>query len=99
MHAHLWSESYLDLLTSIGVSTEAQRGTGAGSTDDELTARFEQMDAAGVDLQILSTAPVSPHVADEAAATRAARLVNDEYAEAVAKHPDRLLVKDLDPVL
>jgi len=89
VHAHLWSESYLDLLTSIGVPTEAQRGTGAGSTAEELTARFAQLDAAGVDLQILSTAPVSPHVAKEAAATRASRLVNDEYAEMVAKHPDR----------
>jgi aminocarboxymuconate-semialdehyde decarboxylase len=48
------------------------------------------MDAAGVHLQVLSVTPVSPHLADKAAAVRAARAVNDEYAETVAQHPDRL---------
>lgn len=89
VHAHLWSESYLDLLAGLGVPTGAQRGTGAGSTEEELAARFAQLDAAGVDLQVLSTTPVSPHIADEAAATRAARQVNDEYAEIVANYPQR----------
>ena len=89
VHAHLWSESYLELMAGLGVPTQAQRGIGAGSTDEELAARFAQMDAAGVDLQVLSVPPVSPHLPDEAAATGAARVVNDEYAEAVAKHPDR----------
>lgn len=89
VHAHLWSDSYLGLTAGLGVPTQAQRGLGAGAGDEELAARFAQMDAAGVDLQILSVTPVSPHVPDEAAATRAARAVNDEYAELVAKHPDR----------
>jgi len=89
VHAHLWSESYLEQLAGIGVPTQAQRGLGAGSTDDELAARFAQMDSAGVDLQILSVTPVSPHVADEAAAISAARAGNDEYASVVAKHPER----------
>ncbi|GAA3436004.1 amidohydrolase family protein [Kutzneria kofuensis] len=89
VHAHLWSERYLELMAGLGVPTQAQRGLGAGSADEELAARFAQLDAAGVDLQVLSVPPVSPHVADEAAATRAARLVNDEYADVVAKHPER----------
>jgi aminocarboxymuconate-semialdehyde decarboxylase len=42
-----------------------------------------------VDLQVLSVPPVSPHLADEAAAVRAARLVNDEYADVVARYPGR----------
>jgi predicted TIM-barrel fold metal-dependent hydrolase len=89
VHAHLWSESYLDLMTELGVPTQAQRGTGAGSTEAELADRFAQLDAAGVDRQVLSVPPVSPHVADEAGAVRAAQLVNDEYAGIVAKHPER----------
>lgn len=89
VHAHLWSESYLDLMTGLGVPTQAQRGAGAGSTDEELADRFAQLDAAGVDRQVLSVPPVSPHLADEAAAVRAAQLVNDEYAGIVAKYPER----------
>lgn len=89
VHAHLWSESYLDLMTELGVPTQAQRGLGAGSADQELADRFAQLDAAGVDRQVLSVTPVSPHLADEAAAVRAAQLVNDEYAGIVAKHPER----------
>ncbi|MFI9380698.1 amidohydrolase family protein [Kutzneria sp. NPDC052558] len=89
VHAHLWSEDYLARLAAIGVPTQAQRGMGAGSAEEELAARFAQMDAAGVDLQILSVTPVSPHVPDEAAAVAAARFANDEYAEIVARYPDR----------
>jgi aminocarboxymuconate-semialdehyde decarboxylase len=89
VHAHLWSDRYLDILAGLGVPTQAQRGTGAGSTDRELAERFAQMDAAGVDRQVLSAPPVSPHVPDQAAATHAARAVNDEYADIVAQHPDR----------
>ncbi|HTI20293.1 MAG TPA: amidohydrolase family protein [Kutzneria sp.] len=89
VHAHLWSESYLDLMAELGVPTQAQRGTGAGSTDAELADRFAQLDAAGVDRQVLSVPPVSPHLADEADAVRAAQLVNDEYAGIVARYPER----------
>jgi predicted TIM-barrel fold metal-dependent hydrolase len=89
VHAHLWSESYLARLDGIGVPTQGQQGLGAGSAEDELAARFAQMDAAGVDLQVLSVTPVSPHVPDEAAAVSAARAANDEYATLVAQHPNR----------
>jgi hypothetical protein len=45
---------------------------------------FALMDKVGIDFQVLSTPPVSPHFADEA---QAARWVNDEYAELAARHP------------
>ncbi len=89
VHAHLWSADYLSRLDGIGVPTRAQQGLGAGATDEELADRFAQMDAAGVDIQILSVTPVSPHVPDEAAAVAAARAANDEYATLVAQHPGR----------
>lgn len=71
-HAHLWSQHYLEQLDGGGVPTQAQRGLGAGASDEELAARFAQMDAAGVDAQILSATPFSPRLPAEAAAVRAA---------------------------
>ncbi|TCO53113.1 amidohydrolase family protein [Actinocrispum wychmicini] len=88
VHAHLWSEVYLDLLERFGNTTTAvHRGLGAGP--EGLDARFALMDRAGIDLQVLSTAPASPHFDNEAHAVEAAQRVNDEYAETVRRHPDR----------
>lgn len=90
VHAHLWSEQYLDLLESFGnTSTAVNRGLGAGPDGAELDARFALMESAGVDLQVLSAAPASPHFADAAHAVEAARRVNDEYAEIVRRYPYR----------
>ena len=47
------------------------------------------MESAGIDMQVLSATPASPHFADEADAVRAARAVNDEYADLVRRFPDR----------
>jgi aminocarboxymuconate-semialdehyde decarboxylase len=49
------------------------------------------MDRAGVGMQVLSAAPQLPYGLDEAAAVNAARSVNDQYAELVARHPGRFL--------
>ena len=90
VHAHLWSERYLDLLVRLGNSrTAVHRGLGAGATDDELRKRFDLMDAAGIRLQILSVTPASPHFEQRADAVEAARLANDEYAAMTRRFPDR----------
>src|SRR5689334_10454355 len=90
VHAHLWSNRYLDLLREYGYqATDVHRGLGAGATDKELDARFALMAEAGIDLQVLSTPPASPHFEDEAHAVEAARLANDEYAELVRRFPDK----------
>src|SRR5688572_24760025 len=90
VHAHLWSEPYLDLLARLGNGrTAVHRGLGAGPTDDELRKRFELMDAAGIRMQVLSAAPASPHVESQADAVQAARMVNDEYAAMTRRFPDR----------
>jgi predicted TIM-barrel fold metal-dependent hydrolase len=90
VHAHLWSERYLDLLARLGnANTATHRGLGAGPTDAELQKRFELMDAAGIQMQILSATPASPHFERQADAVEAARLVNDEYAAVTRRFPDR----------
>jgi aminocarboxymuconate-semialdehyde decarboxylase len=90
VHAHLWTDAYLDLVTSYGkTDTNIQRGRGAGPGDAEIDKRFATMDAAGVDRQILSVSPQMPHFADKQHAVYAARMANDMCADAVQHWPQR----------
>lgn len=90
VHAHLYPTDYLDLLEEAGgMPTAAHRGLGADDTADDLAARFDLMDEAGVDLQILSSAPMFGHLADRTQAIAATRLVNDRYAQLVERYPQR----------
>jgi hypothetical protein len=60
VHAHYWTNDYLDMLVELGkTDTDTQRGMGAGGGDD-LVARLGLMDRAGVELQVLSAAPQLP---------------------------------------
>ncbi len=66
----------------------AQIGRKLGSIDD----RIADMDAQGVDIQAISPSPGQYHYwAEPDLGLQAARLVNDGMAEAVARHPDRLV--------
>jgi predicted TIM-barrel fold metal-dependent hydrolase len=88
VHAHYWTDAYLDMLVALGrTDTATQRGIGAGG-GAELEARLRLMDRAGVDMQVLSAAPQLPYGGDTARALAAARYVNDEYAAVVTEHPD-----------
>jgi hypothetical protein len=90
VHAHLWTDEYLDLLIRYGkASAEEGRGLGADATARDLDARFAMMDAASVDLQVLSASPQLPSFLEEPHAAEAARHVNDLYARVVREHPDR----------
>jgi 6-methylsalicylate decarboxylase len=88
VHAHYWTEDYLDQLIDLGkADAGAARGIGAGG-GAELQARLRLMDRAGVDIQVLSACPQLPYGEDAKKATRAARFVNDQYAETVEGHRD-----------
>src|SRR6185437_2629800 len=87
--AHYWTEDYLDLLVDLGkADAGAARGLGAGS-GAELDARLRLMDRARVEMQVLSACPQLPYGEDGKKAARAARFVNDQYAELIQAHPDR----------
>ncbi|UGT42631.1 amidohydrolase [Nocardia yamanashiensis] len=90
IHAHLWSETYLDLLDAYGrTDTATQRGMGAGDTAAELESRFALNDSAGIEHQVLSVTPQSPHFDNPDHAGHAARVANDFYADIVQRHPAR----------
>jgi 6-methylsalicylate decarboxylase len=89
VHAHYWTEDYLDLLVDLGKADAGQvRGIGAGG-GAELAARLRLMDRAGVQMQVLSACPQSPYGQDADKAAAAARFVNDQYAGLAADHRGR----------
>jgi predicted TIM-barrel fold metal-dependent hydrolase len=89
VHAHYWTEDYIDLLVDLGQAGAVMaRGLGAGG-GAELAARLRLMDRAGVQMQVLSACPQLPYGEDGQKAVRAARFVNDQYAELIQHHQDR----------
>jgi predicted TIM-barrel fold metal-dependent hydrolase len=89
VHAHYWTEDYLDLLVDLGkADAGAARGLGAGG-GAELEARLRLMDHAEVEMQVLSACPQMPYSDDRAKATAAVRFVNDQYAELTGRREDR----------
>ena len=89
VHAHYWTEDYLDLLVDLGkADADMARGIGAGG-GAELETRLRLMDRAGVQMQVLSACPQAPYGQDAQKAAKAARFVNDQYAELIQAHPDR----------
>ena len=90
VHAHYWTEEYLDLLIDLGKADAGQaRGIGGGG-GAELDARLRLMDRAGIEMQVLSACPQSPYGEDAKKAARAARFVNDQYAGLTEGNRDRL---------
>jgi aminocarboxymuconate-semialdehyde decarboxylase len=90
VHAHLWTDDYLDLMVAFGkTDTGIQRGKGAGTGQAEMDKRFATMDAAGVAIQVLSVSPQFPHFENKEHAVLAARKANDMYADAVHRWPRR----------
>jgi 6-methylsalicylate decarboxylase len=89
VHAHYWTEDYLDLLVDLGkADTGVARGLGAGG-GAELAARLRLLDRAEVQMQVLSACPQVPYAEETEKAVKAARFVNDQYADLVQRHRDR----------
>jgi 6-methylsalicylate decarboxylase len=89
VHAHYWTEEYLDLLMDLGKADAGQAGGIGGGGGTELEARLRLMDRAGIQMQVLSACPQSPYGEDADRATKAARFVNDQYAELIERYPER----------
>ena len=95
VHAHYFPKAYNDILMRIGGRSlpEAARPiTARPMREDDpsgIPTRLQQMDDAGVRMQVLSPAASPPYADKEADAVAAARLINDSYAELAAKFPGR----------
>lgn len=95
IHAHYFPKAYNDTLLRIGgrsLPESARTLTARPPRNDEpssIPTRLEQMDDAGVQLQVLSPAASPPYAEKEADAVAAARLINDAYAELAQTYPGR----------
>lgn len=92
VHAHYFPLEYLDRLDRYGGArvTGLIRKMKLGYADARgLEAHLRNMDAAKVDLQILTVSGQLPYFANESDAVDAARLANDIYASLVRENPKR----------
>src|SRR5438105_12422138 len=86
LEEHFWSPE----LSGSKLTGSGRKNVGVPQRLSDLGAlRIEEMDAAGIDLQVLSeTAPATQNL-DPETAVRLARRSNDVLHEAVRAHPDR----------
>jgi predicted TIM-barrel fold metal-dependent hydrolase len=96
VHAHYFPQAYTDILMRIGgrsLPEAARPRTARPMRQDNpagMQTRLQQMDEAGVQMQVLSPAASPPYADNEADAIAAARLINDSYAELAQQYPRRL---------
>jgi len=90
LEEHFVTASFLKATGQQGRNTPPQLAAMHPKLLDVGTGRIADMDASGIDLQVLSLASMGWDALDAGTATSLARDVNDELAAAVAAHPDRL---------
>ena len=95
VHAHYFPQAYNEMLLRIGGRSlpEAARPLTARpmrrDSASSIETRLEQMDEAGVQMQVLSPAASPPYAERVDDAIAAARLINDSYAELATQYPGR----------
>lgn len=82
--------SGMQLLRKAGYGSTGAEGEWPPGVNDLGTGRIAAMDAAGIDVQILSHSVPGPETLEPAAAVELAREANDTVASALVAHPDRL---------
>lgn len=82
--------SAMDLLTKAGYFRPSSEGEWPPGINDLGEGRIAAMDAAGIDVQILSHTVPGPETLEPAAAVALAREANDAVAAAITKYPNRL---------
>jgi predicted TIM-barrel fold metal-dependent hydrolase len=111
VHSHYNPPSYFELLQEVGAFDElsvlrllghlwrpGHATAETGSDASALARRVADMDAAAIDLQVISIGAVHPYVDDRQTATALARHANDAYAELVAQAPSRLAAFGCQPL-
>ena len=114
IHAHYYSQSYLDLIAEEGKRFNAEYrmtpegfffatpgGSGARMPTKfiDLKERFAEMDRAGVDVHVLSLSQPMVYWADADLSHRLSRAWNDAASAAHVMHPDRILALMTLPML
>ena len=102
IHNHFFPEAYLrDVEAHPGAATVSHTSDGQrhlnysgdynviAAGHISLEARIQEMDKAGMDMQVLTLTTPGPHVEEGSRGIKVAQLVNDQLAAAVRDHPSR----------
>ena len=89
VHAHYFPDEYVNYIARIMGATAADPGRRAPGSHLNLDERFELMNGAGIDMQVLSASALHPYVEDRDAGVTGARMANDLYADVVKRYPSR----------
>jgi predicted TIM-barrel fold metal-dependent hydrolase len=91
LEEHFWTPAVADAIGALrNPDTTTSQSPLAANLEDLGEGRLAAMDAAGIDLQVIShTTPGVQHLGDAETAVDLARASNDQLARAVAEHPDR----------
>lgn len=102
--SHVFPEAYAELFKRNTTSVRARGGNGAYVIDygglqqftlnlDDYSPqrKLRDMDAAGIDLSVLSVNMPGPECLDDALAIQGAQLCNDYLADVCAQHPQRFI--------
>lgn len=103
VHTHMYTRRWLDALKASGdpdtvvvpgnPESISYRGTNYAVLAPNMfdwNERIEKMDAAGVDIALISLTAPNVYWGNPQQSIEAARIANDEYAEAQARHPRRV---------
>jgi aminocarboxymuconate-semialdehyde decarboxylase len=103
LHTHYYPEAFFQMIREIpsefsfdkdptGRTIIKYRGArffGITPPMSDPARRLEDMDQAGIDVEVLSLSTPNVFFADEERQPEVARIVNDSYSELMAAHPDR----------
>src|SRR3989441_2660701 len=103
LHTHYYPESYFEKIRqlpsefSFGKSPSGQtiityRGArffGVTPAMTDVAKRLEDMDRVGIDVEVVSLSTPNVFFTDASHQPEIARIVNDSYAELIARHPTR----------
>jgi aminocarboxymuconate-semialdehyde decarboxylase len=103
LHTHYYPEAYFDFIRDIPsdfafdksstgqtiIKYRNARFFGITAPMTDVAKRIEDMDRVGIDVEVVSLSTPNVFFTDSSRQTEVARLVNDAYAELIAKHPAR----------
>ena len=103
IHTHYYPEVFFELLRKIPsefsfakdptgrtiITYQGARFFGVTQPMSDPNKRLEDMDRVGIDVEVISISTPNIFFADETRQSEVARILNDAYADLIAKHPDR----------
>jgi predicted TIM-barrel fold metal-dependent hydrolase len=89
VHCHYYPGRYTELMTRLQGPNQPRFRHPTTDEADQVQARLEMMDAAGVQMQVLCPSSNYPYFQQESDAVEAARVCNDSFAELTSARSER----------